>query len=81
MTSRKKPGVAFWATTAGVVALLYPLSQGPAGWLLLRFGHSEWAVKAYLDFYVPLMTVQAWLDTNGPKWIDEANSWYLALWN
>jgi hypothetical protein len=33
MTSRKKPGVAFW-TTVKVVAVLvaYPLSFGPACW-------------------------------------------------
>jgi hypothetical protein len=33
MTSRKKPGVAFWATVVVTVALiLYPLSFGPACW-------------------------------------------------
>jgi hypothetical protein len=33
MTSRKQPGVAFWATVVVVVALVgYPLSFGPACW-------------------------------------------------
>jgi len=33
MTSRKKPGVAFWATVVVVVVLVaYPLSFGPACW-------------------------------------------------
>ena len=33
MTSRKKPGVAFWATVIVLVALVgYPLSFGPACW-------------------------------------------------
>ena len=33
MTSRKKPGLAFWATVVAVVALVgYPLSFGPACW-------------------------------------------------
>jgi hypothetical protein len=34
MTSRKKPGVAFWATVALVVVLMaYPVSFGPACWI------------------------------------------------
>jgi hypothetical protein len=37
MTDRKKPGVAFWATVALVVVLVgYPLSFGPACWLMYR---------------------------------------------
>jgi hypothetical protein len=35
MISRKKPSVAFWATVALVVVLVgYPLSFGPACWLV-----------------------------------------------
>jgi hypothetical protein len=35
MTSRKNPGVAFWATVVVVVVLVaYPLSFGPACWWL-----------------------------------------------
>jgi hypothetical protein len=30
---RKKPGVAFWAAVTVVVALVYPLSFGPACWI------------------------------------------------
>jgi len=30
---RKKPGLAFWATVVVVVALLYPISFGPACWI------------------------------------------------
>ena len=34
---RKKPGVAFWATVVVVVALVaYPLSFGPACWMVRR---------------------------------------------
>ena len=39
MTSRKKPGVAFWATVVVVVMLVaYPLSFGPACWYVARTG-------------------------------------------
>jgi hypothetical protein len=31
---RKKPGVAFWTTVVVVCLLLYPLSFGPACWLV-----------------------------------------------
>ena len=79
-SSRKKPGVAFWATVVLVVVLAYPLSQGPAGWLITREWSQEWMFDAYLAFYRPLMTVQAWLDTNGPRWIVESISGYLAFW-
>jgi len=33
---REKPGVAFWATVAVSLALLYPISFGPACWLAAR---------------------------------------------
>ncbi len=37
MTSdRKKPGVAFWATLLVVVLVAYPLSFGPACWMMSR---------------------------------------------
>jgi hypothetical protein len=36
--SRKKPGVAFWATVVVVVALVYVLSFGPVCWINCRTG-------------------------------------------
>jgi hypothetical protein len=38
MTSRKKPGVAFWATVVVALVLAYPLSFGPACWITTRTG-------------------------------------------
>ncbi len=35
-TSRKQPGVAFWATVVVVVVVVYLLSIGPACWLTSR---------------------------------------------
>ena len=53
MTSRRKPGVAFWATVviaAGLV--LYPLSFGPACWLAFD-GHLSQTVVA--EAYRPVI--------------------------
>ncbi len=37
MTDRKKTGVAFWATVVVIVVLVaYPLSVGPAFWIVSR---------------------------------------------
>jgi hypothetical protein len=80
MTDPKKPGVAFWATAVVVVLLAYPLSQGPAGWIVDRMGAPPWAIESFMAIYWPVMTVQAWLVANGPKWIEETISWYLSLW-
>jgi len=72
MTSRKKPGVAFWATVVVVVALLYPISFGPACWLadwLDWDGESEyWIAIAYRPFLV--------LTCKGPGWVQESVEWY-----
>jgi hypothetical protein len=83
MTSdRKKPGVAFWATVALVVALVgYPLSFGPAFWWFSpprsdgtwMMSHSDdpWAPKAYW----PL----GWLAEYGPEPVSHAIQWYVLL--
>src|SRR5260370_147767 len=64
-TDRKKPGVAFWATVALAVVLVgYPLSQGPAGWLITREWSQEWMMSAYLGFYWPLLSVLVRLATS-----------------
>jgi hypothetical protein len=63
MTDRKKPGVALWATVMVVVALVgYPLSYGPARWLIQRLPTPtpEWATDAFSWFYCPL--IEASLD-------------------
>jgi hypothetical protein len=52
MTSRKKPGAAFWATVGLVVVLEgYPLSFGPACWATSRFNAGEQIVS---HFYRPI---------------------------
>src|SRR5579864_3855419 len=43
MNSRNKPGVAFWASVALVVALMvYPLSWGPVLWSCALLGEPPW---------------------------------------
>src|SRR5262245_14026922 len=51
--SRKKPGVAFWATVVVVAVLVaYPLSFGPACWISSRTPTGRKAVNA---IYQPFM--------------------------
>jgi hypothetical protein len=72
MTSRKKPGVAFWATVGLVVMALYVLSAGPATWM---FGH-DWIEAETLNlFYAPLR----WICVRSPA-AANAFEWYVALW-
>jgi len=55
MTDRKKPGVALWATVVLVVVLVgYPLSFGPACWLIENRSLSEPALNAFKTFYKPI---------------------------
>jgi hypothetical protein len=52
MTDRKKPGVAFWATVALVVPLLYAASFGPACWLT---SHLEYGADLLPIIYRPIV--------------------------
>jgi hypothetical protein len=56
MTSRKKPGVAFWATVVVTVALLaYPLSAGPWCWALGKWGPKPRAIRVTGLLFRPVM--------------------------
>jgi hypothetical protein len=60
MTSRKKPGVAFWATVVVVAVLVaYPLSFGPACWLTSAMERGHGVVTA---IYRPIL----WTVSNEP---------------
>jgi hypothetical protein len=62
MTSqRKKAGVVFWATVTVVVLVGYPLSFGPACWLL-RKGWLSTGITA--EIYRPLIRVA---NSSAPK--------------
>jgi hypothetical protein len=76
MTSRKKPGVAFWATVGLVVVLAaYPVSWGPTSWLLYNVEMSDQAVELVGILFYPIV------------WIGESSAaaasvmeWYQSLW-
>ncbi len=77
MTSRKKPGVAFWATV--VVACLmvaYPLSFGPALWMSSHDWCSEDTAISIGKFYYPILALRR----SGPEQISSLLDWYAALW-
>jgi hypothetical protein len=72
MTSRKKPGVAFWATAVLVVVLLYPISFGPACWLTARGYVRESTVNS---FYWPVL----WSAAQATP-LENAVVWWGSLW-
>jgi hypothetical protein len=71
MTSRKKPGVAFWATVVVVVLMGYPLSLGPACWISSRTKTGGAVVSM---FYRPMM----WGMSRSGR-VSNALSWYSDL--
>jgi hypothetical protein len=79
MTSRKKPGVAFWASVAVVVVFVaYPLSVGPASWACEHGLASEATLE---PIYAPIF----WLidDPSRPlydTWVGNLIEWYVELW-
>ena len=74
MTSRKKPGVAFWATVVVVVVLVaYPLSFGPACWITSRTGKGAAFVPTA---YRPILWGLADDPSVEPSMLDRAINWY-----
>ena len=74
-TSRKKLGVAFWATVVVVVGLVgYPVSFGPACWI-------GWPRYLSLDdisrAYQPIL----WVSHRSPRPVQDGISWYISLAN
>jgi hypothetical protein len=79
MSSRKQPGVAFWATVVVVATFVtYPLSAGPAGWAASRGIVSQ---ESLMWLYYPII----WLidDPSRPLYgsaIGNLWEWYVGLW-
>ena len=84
MTDRQKAGVAFWATVAVVVVTVaYPLSFGPAYWLLNHTELPAPLVSALVIFYLPitwLINSPWFINSNGLTWLGQTMQWYLAFW-
>ena len=73
MTSRKKPGVAFWATVVMVLPVLYVLSFGPAVWIA---SHKEDQQSLSLNScYLPV----AWVLWHAPRPISNALQSYARI--
>jgi hypothetical protein len=93
MTSRKKPGVTFWATVAVVVVLVaYPLSFGPACWITSRLDRGAnlvpvayrpltWAMSPTSDTMIN--RVSRWYSKIGAaenwEWVCARSKWN-AIW-
>ena len=71
-SSRKKPGVAFWATVVVVVLVAYPLSFGPACWIVSRLD-SDHAGRLLQAVYWPVgrLAVQSELAERQVRWYGE----------
>jgi len=71
MTSRKQPGVAFWATVVVVVAALYVASFGPACWI------TSWTNIGARIIPVAYLPITRCLSISAP--VDGAIRWFSGL--
>jgi hypothetical protein len=76
---RKKPGVAFWATTTVVAVLVgYPLSFGPACWWMSEIRENSTPMvngispRRVSKIYLPF----GWVAVHGPAWAANTIRWY-----
>src|SRR5262245_14986656 len=74
-SSRKKPGVAFWATVVVVVVLLYPLSFRPVCWMAEM---EIVPVNSVAHMYSPVIKlVESLPDRSRLRWLaHRCASWY-----
>jgi hypothetical protein len=69
---RKKPGVAFYASVAVCLGLLYPIGWGPVNWLWPHLGRLR---PPLTTLYTPIL----WIEDNGPWWIHNPLVWWANL--
>ncbi len=80
MTSRKKAGVTFWATVVVVVAVIYPLSWGPAVWLKVCLHQPAWLDHVFDVIYAPVKWVFEGGGGHTPRWLRDVMVEYLVFW-
>jgi hypothetical protein len=69
MISRKKPGVAFWATVVVCLPLFYVLGFGPACWIATRY-------EPLRGFVNSIYSPAAWAYFKTPDTVGRAIIWY-----
>lgn len=91
MTDRKKRGLAFWATVALVMPMLYIASFGPACWITSRMNFGvraveliywplTWAMLQNRAIGVGLASYAQWGAADGWAWInDQSMLWWANL--
>jgi hypothetical protein len=77
VTTRKKPGVAFWATVVLVVVLFaaYPLAIGPLQWLDEQDMLPAWTDTPIKVMYTPIDWIIQHSET-----AHKVFEWYIDLW-
>jgi len=56
--------------------ILYPLSAGPVGWIIIKCGSPAWTQPMFEAAYGPLI----WLQDHGPEPIRQLLDSYLSWW-
>jgi hypothetical protein len=69
--------VAFWATVVVVVLVAYPLSYGPACWLIVHLPRAMGQVLLYVTdiVYLPISRI-----CDHSEAVNESMNWYAGLW-
>jgi hypothetical protein len=69
---QRKPGVAFWSTVVLVAVLAYPVSFGPACWIVSWAGSGS---RILATAYRPII----WVWDHGPRSLNDPLHWYTRL--
>jgi hypothetical protein len=64
------------AIILAIVSILYPLSSGPATWILIKAGDPDWLYKPVRWLYTPHEVVVV----HGPEWLQTADMFWGTWW-
>jgi hypothetical protein len=80
MNSRKKPGVAFWASVVVVTVLIgYPLLFGPAQFVRVQQRCPQWLDDTILIVYGPIIWLLEYHINLVPDWYKSYFAWWQSL--